>query len=532
VAKKRYNTTSPGITGRKGKDEYKTIIQAAMDGFWLLDMEGRFLDVNDAYCRLIGYSRDELLKMSIPDIEAIETPKETAARIARIKEVGGDHFETRHRRKDGRIIDVEVSVNYIDVDGGRMFVFARDISERKQAEELYQTLAKSSPVGVYIFQDGKFCFVNPQFSKLTGYSEDALLNMAPWQLVYPEDRARARGNAIQMLKGNLTSPYQFRVIHQGGEIHWAMETVSSIHYKGKRATLGNFMDITEQKRMEQELQQKNEQLDAQNEELQSQAEELMAQRQELIEKTREVERATRLKSEFLANMSHELRTPLNVIIGFSQLMVDEVPGKINEEQRQCLNDILTSSQHLLNLINGVLDLSRIESGKVELKPENVALAEVIASLTRTMTPILVPRTQSLDVEIEEGLPPVYADEGKLAQVLLNLVDNASKFTPDGGMLKVRAVRQDDWCQVSVIDNGIGIKDEDQERIFEPFTRLEDPLIKDRGGTGLGLALVKQVVERYGGRIWVESEYGKGSCFTFTLPLATGDKKNPEKETKP
>jgi PAS domain S-box-containing protein len=398
----------------------------------------------------------------------------------------------------------------------------KEIAERKQAEELYRTLANSSPVGVYIAQNGKFRFVNPQFQKLTGYGENELLNMAPWQLVHTEDRARARENAIQMLKGSLISPYEFRVIHQDGEIHWAMETVSSIHYNGKRATLGNFMDITELKRMEQELQEKNERLDAQNEELQSQAEELMSQRQELIEKTREVERATQLKSEFLANMSHELRTPLNVIIGFSELLVDEVPGKINEEQRQCLNDVLTSGRHLLNLINGVLDLSKIESGKVELKPENVALTGVIASLTRTMMPILMSRKQSLDVEIEEGLLLVYADEGKLTQVLLNLVDNASKFTPDGGKLKVEAVRDSDWCQVSVIDNGIGIKEEDRERIFEPFTRLDDPLVKERGGTGLGLALVKEIVKRYGGRIWIESEYGKGSRFTFTLPLATGN----------
>ncbi len=289
--------------------------------------------------------------------------------------------------------------------------------------------------------------------------------------------------------------------------------------------LGN--EITQRKRMEQELQEKNEWLDAQNEELQSQTEELKAQRQELIEKTQEVERANQLKSEFLANMSHELRTPLNVIIGFSELMADEVPGKINEEQRQCLSDVLNSSQHLLRLINGVLDLSRIESGKVELNMQSIALGEVISSLTRTMMPILTPRKQSLDIEIEEGLPLICADEGKLAQVLLNLVDNSSKFTPDGGKLKIEAVRDGDWCRVSVIDNGIGINKEDQERIFEPFSRLENPLVKERGGTGLGLALVKQIVERYGGLIWVESEYGKGSRFNFTVPLATSGQPNLE-----
>ena len=260
------------------------------------------------------------------------------------------------------------------------------------------------------------------------------------------------------------------------------------------------------------LKRKNQQLDAQNDDL-------INQRQALIEKTEEVEKATRLKSEFLANMSHELRTPLNVIIGFSELMIDEVPGKINSEQRQSLTDILTSSRHLLDLINEVLDLSRIESGRVEFKPGNVSLKELITSVTRSMMPILTARRQSLAVEIREELPPVYADEGKLGQVLRNLVDNASKYSPDGSQVKVEAAAKGNWCQVSVIDNGIGIRKEDMERIFEPFSRLTSPLAEKRGGTGLGLTVVKQIVERHGGRGLAESEYGKGSRFTFTVPLA-------------
>jgi len=262
------------------------------------------------------------------------------------------------------------------------------------------------------------------------------------------------------------------------------------------------------------------QLDEQNEELQSQSEELMAQQQELIEKTIEVEKANQLKSDFLANMSHELRTPLNVIIGFSQLMIDEVPGKVNEEQRHCLNDVLSSSQYLLSVINEVLDLSKIESGKIELRLTNISLTEVIESLRNTIMPILVQKKQSLDIEIEEGLPQVYADKAKLRQVLLNLLTNAIKFTLDEGKLEIEAVRDSDWCQVSVIDNGIGIKKEDQERIFEPFTQINVLEGEEREGTGLGLALTKQLVEMCGGKIWVDTEYRKGSRFTFTIPLAT------------
>ena len=238
----------------------------------------------------------------------------------------------------------------------------------------------------------------------------------------------------------------------------------------------------------------------------------------LFEANQELRKAAQAKSNFLAHMSHELRTPLNVIIGFSQLMTDEVPGKINNEQRQCLDDILSSGKLLLNLIDEVLDLSKIESGKMKLRLTNITLTEVIESVRSAMMPLIAPRKQSLDIEVEEGLPLVHADNAKVRQVLLNLLSNATRFTPDGGKLKIEAVKEGDWCQVSVIDNGIGIKKEDQERIFEPFCQLDNPLTKEKRGVGLGLTVVKQIIEKHGGRIWVETEYGKGSRFTFTLPL--------------
>jgi len=377
--------------------------------------------------------------------------------------------------------------------------------KHKQAEELYRTLATSSPVGVYIAQEGKFVFVNPQFQKYTGFAEDELLGRDSLSLVHPEDRKMVRENAVEMLKGKHSSPYEFRVIDKGGKTLWAIETVTATHYKGKRVTLGNFMDITERRQMEEDLQEKNRQL--------------MKQQQELMEKTRELEAASQAKSEFLAQMSHELRTPLNVIIGFSELMLDGVPGKINKEQRQCLDDVLSSSKHLLDLINDVLDLSKVESGKIKLRQIDITMTDVLEGLKRTMTPILLPRKQSLVIKVDRGLPPVHADKGKIRQVILNLLSNATRFTPDGGKLKIEAIRKDHSCQVSVVDNGIGIKKEDQERIFEPFSQLDNPLTGKKGGTGLGLALTKQIIEKHGGQIWVESEYGKGSRFIFTLPLA-------------
>ena len=414
---------------------------------------------------------------------------------------------------------------------GRITESMRAEEALRESEERYRALVNlGAKVGeaIIMLQDteqggGIQTFVSDEWSRITGYSKRELLGMSFFDLVHPKDRETSLERHYRKVRGEaMPGLFEMVIIRKNGAEVPVELTSAYTTYGGGLANVAFIRDITERKRMERELQERNEQLDVQNEELQSQTEELLTQQQELIGKTGEVERANQLKSEFLANMSHGLRTPLNVIIGFSELMRDEAPGKINDEQRQCLSDILASSQHLLNLINKVLDLSKVESGKTKLNLANLSLAEVIESLVRTMMPILAPRQQSLDVEIEEGLPLVHADKAKVNEVLLNLLSNATRFTPGGGKLKIEAVREGDWCQVSVIDSGIGIKEEDQEQIFEPFCQLDNPLTKEKSGTGLGLALVKQIIEKHGGQVWVESEYGKGSRFTFTLPLATTD----------
>ncbi len=188
-------------------------------------------------------------------------------------------------------------------------------------------------------------------------------------------------------------------------------------------------------------------------------------------------------------------------------------------------DILASGRHVLGLIDEVLDLSKIESGKAELRMTSFTLTDVMELLRRTMMPILAPSKQSLDVMVEGGFPQLYADEGRIRQVLFNLLSNSAKFTPDHGQLRVEAVKKGDWCEVSVIDSGIGIKKEDRKRIFEPFCQLPSPT-RDKSGAGLGLAVAQQIIEKHGGRIWVESEYGKGSRFIFTLPLAAAGQPSP------
>lgn len=227
--------------------------------------------------------------------------------------------------------------------------------------------------------------------------------------------------------------------------------------------------------------------------------------------------ATRHKSEFLANMSHELRTPLNAVIGFSEVLLERMFGDLNQKQEEYMQDILSSGRHLLALINDILDISKIESGRMELEPSTFDLP---TTLTSTFT-LVRERAKRHDIQvsldIDARLGSFTADERKVKQVLLNLLSNAVKFTPDRGAVSLMAVRHEEHVQISVSDTGIGIEPEHQQRIFEEFFQAGDH-VRKREGTGLGLALAKKFVELHGGRLWVQSAKGLGSTFSFTLPI--------------
>ncbi len=236
---------------------------------------------------------------------------------------------------------------------------------------------------------------------------------------------------------------------------------------------------------------------------------------EIQDKSRELEAANRHKSEFLANMSHELRTPLNAIIGFSEVLLEAMFGEINTKQREYLDDVLASGKHLLSLINDILDLSKVEAGKMELELSTFPLAGTIENALTIMRERAARHGIALQTILPADLPPLEADERKLKQVLINLLSNAVKFTPDGGSVEVRVRREDEWLRIDVHDTGIGIAAEDQPRVFEEFRQVGRE--RAREGTGLGLTLTKRFVELHGGRIWVESAPGQGSTFSFTLP---------------
>ena len=289
---------------------------------------------------------------------------------------------------------------------------------------------------------------------------------------------------------------------------------------GRRDELGGLAD--ELNGMAASLQASVQGLEQKVEERTRELEQVLA---ELSRKGRQLEVASQHKSDFLANMSHELRTPLNAIIGFSQVLRQRLFGPVNEKQEEYLDDIISSGNHLLSLINDVLDLSKVEAGQVELEVASFSLRE---ALERGVVMVREPASRrgvAVALELSPDVDLVKGDERRLRQVVFNLLSNAVKFTPEGGSIVVASARADGEVRVSVTDTGPGIVAEERERIFEEFHQTEVG-VQQREGTGLGLALSKRLVELHGGRIWVESEPGHGSCFVFTLPVEEANRKWP------
>jgi len=512
---------------RLSANQWRTTFDAINNAVCLLDDDAKIVRCNKAMTDLIGKPHSEINGRNCCEL--------LHGRAAPIKECPFVRMK-KSRRRETQVIPLdekwlEIAVDPLaDEEGniiGAVHIVA-DITERRrweeilrQSEEFSSTLLRNAPYPLLVLNaDTSIKYVNPALEELSGFSLSEVLGMeAPFPWWTKETWEKTNQDFNTALKRGATGGEEL-FQKKNGERFWVNINAIPVIIDGEyKYYLANWVDITERIRMEQELKEINGLLEVKNKELQAQSRELMIQEQELIEKTRELEVANRTKSEFLAHMSHELRTPLNVIIGFSELMLDGAVGQLSDEHEKCLKDILGSGQHLLSLINDILDLSKVEAGKMELKVRNVTLQNILDTLKNELMPIINRRKQNLEVVIEDGLPPVRADRNKIRQVLINLLSNSTKFTPDGGHLRVEVLREDGWCRISIIDNGIGIKKKDRKTIFEPFSQIDNPLPRESGGTGLGLAIAKQIIEKHGGRIWVDSEYGKGSQFHFTLPLA-------------
>lgn len=347
--------------------------------------------------------------------------------------------------------------------------------------------------------DGKILTWNAGARNNYGYESGEMLGRDVRLLYLPADLRSGRVQAFfdETLKKE-KSEAVFERVRKNGELFIALVTMT-LRRNAQRKPIGYLMiskDITEQKHLEEQLK-LNQTLETQN---------------------REIQEANRLKNEFLANMSHELRTPLNAIIGFSELLYDQGLGSINSEQKESLGDIIKSAKLLLEIISDLLDLAKVESGKMEFSPQKINLQGLFREVLANVEMLFEKKRIHLTSEVDPELGNVYLDPSRLKQVLYNLISNALKFTPEFGSVQVRARRErDNYILIEVEDNGIGIRAEDLKKLFKSFIQLESGASKKYRGTGLGLVLTKQLVEAQNGRVGVFSTFGKGSTFYVILP---------------
>jgi PAS domain S-box-containing protein len=385
-------------------------------------------------------------------------------------------------------------------------------SRESTLERRFRKLLEAAPDAILeVDPQGRIVLLNDAAERMFGYSREQLLGLNVDTLVPTAMRARHVEHRTAYTSRPQTRPMGSRLEleaqRKDGTLFPVEISLSPNWTEGSLSVIASVRDITERKQAEDRIRAIREQYTA----------ELSAKNEQLEARNLEVEKANRLKSEFVASMSHELRTPLHTIIGFSELLSEEVEGSLNAKQQRFIGHVLQDARHLLELINQVLDISKIESGRLELQRETFAfdgcLEEVLAGVRQ--------RAETKKVRLENRnafAEQLYADRMRVKEILYNLLSNAVKFTDTGGIVWVESLDDGSFLQVTVADTGIGIAPEEHAEIFEKFYQAGESA-RFREGTGLGLAITRQLVELHGGRIWLESKAGQGSKFHVTLPLA-------------
>jgi PAS domain S-box-containing protein len=497
---------------------FRAVVEDQTDLICRFKPDGRLTFVNEAFCRFHGKRSDELIGTNIFQILSEE---DAAVPLTYINSLPPDQLVISfdHRLHGPDQVEVwhqyRIRPLFEEKGGTREFqAVIQDITQRKRSEqslraseEKYRSLIDHIPDVVWTADANRnLIYISGNVAKVLGFGLEECLDPGRqfWMdRIHPEDAARVGQAYQQLFSSGEKFDVEYRFRRKDGEWIWLHNRAFDT---GPRAGImcanGIFKDITQRRQAEAALQHAK---DA-------------------------AESANLAKSQFLANMSHELRTPLNAIIGFSEVLADKTFGELNERQLKYSNNILNSGRHLLQLINDILDLAKVEAGRVELMLETFNVAKALSEAQSIVKTLANKKRISLDFYASPDLPPLLADEAKFKQVMYNLLSNAIKFTPEGGKVLVTAAVQNDAdaaadragesLRVAVTDTGIGIQANDQERVFKEFEQADSSYGRKQQGTGLGLALTKRLVELHGGRIWVESEgvEGKGSTFTFLIPI--------------
>ena len=486
---------------------FRTVFESIPEAILLVDERGAIIEINDQACRLFDYTRDALLGSTVetlvPDRDRRIHANHRAAfaRDPRQRPMGIG-LELEGRRRDGTVFPVEINLSPLEAAGSQLVLTTiRDLTARKKTEAKFRSLLEAAPDAMIIVdRTGRIALVNSQAERLFGYARRDLVDSTIDMLVPERFRDGHRAHRV----GYFGDPH-VRPMGSGLEL-WGRRkdgsefpveiSLGPVETEEGTLVTAAVRDVTERKRLEA---------------ARRRAEEL---------EVRTAQEASRLKSEFLANMSHELRTPLNAVIGFAEMMHDGKAGSVSAMQVEFLEDILTSSRHLLQLINDVLDLSKVEAGKIDVRPERVDLPALILEVNGILRSMAAQKQIDVTVDVDPVVHTVIADPGKLKQVLYNFLSNALKFTPDRGRVHVRALAlEPSEFELQVEDTGVGISAEDMTRLFVEFQQLDASLAKKYPGTGLGLALTRRLVEAQGGRVGARSQPARGSTFFAILPRA-------------